>query len=118
MELSTFRAGIAFGHHQNSTDVVEWHTAVTFMSNNNSLTTAVVVTTDYIKQPVNGSLCRITSLQVYRGRRHIAMISHDGFFLSDEGIFRVYNYVNTNLHGCMPALMIVYMILSSSSLRQ
>ena len=89
MELSTFRTGIAFGHHQNTTDVVEWHTAVTFMSNNNSLTTAVVVTTDYIKLPVNGSLCRITSLEVYRGRRHINMIGHDGFFLSDEGVCMV-----------------------------
>ena len=98
MELSTFRVRIKFDH-QNSTDV-ERHTAVTSTSNN-SLTTAVVVATNNIKQPVNGSLCRITSLQVYRGRRHITMISHDGFFLSDEGIFRVYNYITFCMAVCL-----------------
>ena len=57
---------------------------------NDLLTKAIVVTTNNISQSVNGSLCQLTSLEVYRGRRHITEISHDGFFLSDEGIFMVY----------------------------
>ena len=96
MELSAFRVAITLGHHQNSTDDVEWQTAVTFMSDN-SATTAVVVATN---RPVNDSLCQITSLEVYRGRRHITRIDHDGFFLSYEGIFRVYtSIIFVNLHG-------------------
>ena len=96
MELSTFRLAITFDHYQNGTDVE--HTAVTSMTNN-SLTAAIVVATNYIKQPVNSSLCQITSLEVYRGRRNITRISHDGFFLSDEGIFKVFTTVT--LYACM-----------------
>ena len=102
MELSTFRVVITFGHHQNSTDDVERQTAVTFMSDNQSVTTAVVVATN---QPANGSLCQIVSLEVYRGRRNITRIDHDGFFLSDEGMFRVYYY---NLYFCQFAWLMQY----------
>ena len=87
MERSTFRVALRFGRFQNSTDV-EWNTADTLMSDN-SITTAIIVALYSINQPVNGSLCQITSLEVYRGRRHINRISHDGFFLSNEGIIRV-----------------------------
>lgn len=84
MEQSIFRIGLKFKNSIN-----DEHTTV-ISTSNNLLTTAIVVTTNNISQPVNGSLCQITSLEVYRGRRHVTEISHDGFFLSDEGIFMVY----------------------------
>ena len=37
----------------------------------------------------NGSLYRITSLEVYRGNEQVITISHDGFFLTDSGTFEV-----------------------------
>lgn len=93
MEWSTFRVALTFGHYPNGTDVER--TAVTSMSDNISLTTAaVVVVTDNISQPVNGSLCQITSLEVYRGRRNITKINHDGFFFSNEGTFTVVAYMH------------------------
>ena len=110
MELSTFRVAITDGRHdhQNSTDDIEWQTAVTFMSDN-SVTTAVVVATN---QPVNGSLYQITSLEVYRGRRNITRIDHDGFFLSDEGIFRVYHHF---CQVCMAQYIYSWLVFSLTS---
>ena len=40
-------------------------------------------------QPVNSSLCYISSLEVYRGRWHVIEISHQGFSLSDDGSMEV-----------------------------
>ena len=76
---------VTLGHHQNSTEVEQIDT---FMSDN-SLTDAIIVTITYASQSVNGSLCQISSLEVYRGRKHITEISHDGFSLSNEGTFMV-----------------------------
>lgn len=88
MERSTFRVALTINH---TTDIER--TAVTSMSDNTSLTTAIVVATDNISQPVNGSLCQVTSLEVYRGRKNITKISHDGFFFSNEGNFMVVAYI-------------------------
>jgi hypothetical protein len=38
---------------------------------------------------VNGSLCQITSLEVYRGRDQITEISHGGLSLSENGMVKV-----------------------------
>ena len=40
-------------------------------------------------QPVNSSLCTISSLEVYRGRQQTIEISYQGFFLSDRGSIEV-----------------------------
>ena len=40
-------------------------------------------------QPVNSSLCNISSLEVYRGREQAIEISHDGFSLSNSGSIEV-----------------------------
>ena len=40
-------------------------------------------------QLINGSLCQIASLEVYRGRDQITKISHDGFSLSEGGTVKV-----------------------------
>ena len=87
MERSTFRVALRFVRYQNSADV-EWNTADTLTSDK-SITTAIIVALNNINQSVNGSLCQITSLEVYRGRRHITEVGCDGFSLNDEGIFMV-----------------------------
>ena len=54
-------------------------------------------------QLVNSSLCTISSLEVYRGRQQIIEISHQGFFLSDNGGIEVclHTIINTYLiHYC------------------
>ena len=40
---------------------------------------------------VNGSLCQIRSLEVYRGKTQTTEISHAGFALSNKGTFEVRN---------------------------
>ena len=91
MEPSILRVALAFSRHQNSTDSDVEQTLITVMSDN-SLADAILL--DSVNQPVNGSLCQIISLEVYRGRGHITEISHNGFSLSDKGTFMVINYFN------------------------
>ena len=43
------------------------------------------------KQPVNSSVCHISTLEVYRGREQAIEISHEGFSLSDNGSIEVDN---------------------------
>ena len=40
-------------------------------------------------QPVNSSVCHISSLEVYRGREQAIEISHQGFSLSSNGTIEV-----------------------------
>ena len=54
------------------------------------LTEAVIVHHE-THQTVNGSLCRITSLEVYRGRQQIIEIIHNGLSLIDDVIKVKYN---------------------------
>ena len=82
MEISIFRVALTLDHYQNGTEIEQ---ILTFTSNY-SLTNATIVN---INQPVNGSLCQITSLQVYRGKKHGTKISHCGFSLSNEGTLEV-----------------------------
>ena len=84
-EHSTLRVTVTLGHHRNSTEVEQIDT----FTSDDSLTNAVIVAVTNANQLVSGSLCQITSLEVYRGRKHITEISHDGFSLSDKGTFMV-----------------------------
>ena len=38
---------------------------------------------------VNNTLCNISSLEVYRGREQAIEISHEGFSLTENGVFKV-----------------------------
>ena len=82
-ETSIFRVTLTLDRYQNGTEIEQ---IVTFTSNY-SLTNAIIV--NNINQPVNGSLCQITSLEVYRGKEHSTKVSHHGFSLSNEGTFQV-----------------------------
>jgi hypothetical protein len=44
-------------------------------------------------QPVNSSLCYISSLEVYRGRQLAIEISHQGFSLRDNGSIEVCRFI-------------------------
>ena len=48
-------------------------------------------------QFVNGSLCQIASLEVYRGRDQIIEISHNGLSLSENGMVKVKSHTITVL---------------------
>ena len=58
-------------------------------SNVTSLQEASGITTKFkfniTDQPVNSSFCHISNLEVYRGRKQVIQISHDGFSLSING---------------------------------
>ena len=54
-----------------------------------------IVTFRSREEQVNGSLCQISSLEVYRGRDQAIEISHQGFSLSDNGTIEVYCLVLT-----------------------
>ena len=55
-----------------------------------SLTDATIVSiTNGTHQLVNGSVCQISSLEVYRGRSQITVISYDGLSLSGSGTVKV-----------------------------
>jgi hypothetical protein len=84
MEWFTFRVALMLGQNGNESE----QRAVTTFTSNYSLTNAVIVFTN-TNQPVNGSFCRITSLEVYRGSMHSTEISHRGFSLSSEGTLEV-----------------------------
>ena len=43
---------------------------------------------------VNGSLCQIANLEVYRGQTQTTEINHAGFILSNEGTFEVNNLIS------------------------
>lgn len=87
MEPSTLRVAVTLGYHQNSTGI-KTIASVIVTADNSSITSPVILAIND-SQPVNGSFCQITSLEVYRGRRHITEISHNGLFLSDEGVLEV-----------------------------
>ena len=56
----------------------------------NMVATATAIfkeTADY----VNGSVCHISSLEVYRGSEQAIEINHGGFSLDDNGTIKVYN---------------------------
>ena len=50
----------------------------------------VIVTST--KKQVNNSVCRISSLEVYRGREQAIEIGHDGFSLGNSGTIEVNNH--------------------------
>ena len=52
---------------------------------------AVIVDRD-TQQAVNGSLCHLTNLEVYRGREQAYDIRHDGFSLNSDGNIEVITY--------------------------
>ena len=56
---------------------------------NSTLTNASVIAVNNTDQLISSSVCHITSLEVYRGRRQITEISHDGFSLSERGQVQV-----------------------------
>ena len=79
--------------YQNITEGEDLVTAATFMSDNSTLVDArIVVVNNTLNSevvPVNGSFCRIASLEVYRGRRLTIVISRNGFSLSERGTIEV-----------------------------
>ena len=62
-----------------------------------SISDAAVAIINSTYQFVNGSLCQIASLEVYRGRDQIIEISHDGFSLSENGMVKVKSHTITIL---------------------
>ena len=50
----------------------------------------VIVTFRSREEQVNGSICEISSLEVYRGREQATNISHQGFSLTENGTIKVY----------------------------
>ena len=48
-----------------------------------------IVTSRSRGEQVNGSVCQISSLEVYRGQQQAIEISHQGFSLSDNGSIEV-----------------------------
>ena len=62
-------------------------TAATFIPN--SMPTNAVLVYRGTNQPVNGSLCYISNLEVYRGRNQITVIESDGFSLNENGFIEV-----------------------------
>jgi hypothetical protein len=54
-----------------------------------SFTNAAVAIINSTHRLVNGSLCQIASLEVYRGRDQIIEISHGGLSLSENGMVKV-----------------------------
>ena len=60
-----------------------------------SLTDATVTIINSKHQFVNGSLCQIASLEVYRGRNQIIEISRDGLSLSENGMVKVKSHTIT-----------------------
>ena len=57
---------------------------------------------------VNGSLCNISSLEVYRGRDEVIKINHDGFSLSNNGNIEVAlcNCICMSMYACLQLLNI------------
>ena len=62
-----------------------------------SISDAAVAIINSKHQFVNGSLCQIASLEVYRGRDQINEISHDGLSLSENGMVKVKSHTITVL---------------------
>ena len=52
---------------------------------------AAIIVSNSNAQHVNGSLCQIISLEVYRGKTQTTEISHAGFVLGNKGAFEVRN---------------------------
>ena len=57
-----------------------------------------IVTFRSREEQVNGSVCQISSLEVYRGRDQAIEISHQGFSLSGSGTIEVYLCSRTVLY--------------------
>ena len=72
--------------HQNETITI---TFKQFKMVDASLTDAAISVINGTHQFVNGSLCQIASLEVYRGSNQITEISYAGFSLSENGIVEV-----------------------------
>ena len=89
VEASGLRIGVSF-FRQNDTKLPQLTTVLTIRSNDSAIVDATIVTVSNTCQPVNSSLCHIASLEVYRGRRQVTEISHDGFFLSERGTIKVF----------------------------
>ena len=74
---------------------------------NTTITAAVITTTEPMQQHVNSSFCHIASLEVYRGRRQITEISHEGFSLSERGTVQVIDTLS--LHACTDSILCIFM---------
>ena len=48
-----------------------------------------------LSQPVNGSLCAISNLEVYRGRDQVNEIESGGFSLNESGFIQVTSSKNS-----------------------
>ena len=86
---SDFRlAVLVFGAQEEDTEYEQFKT---YMHCNHQITNAVVVRGNVTHQIdlANGSICHIASLEVYRGKRGVTKISHNGFSLSDKGTIEV-----------------------------
>ena len=58
---------------------------------NNQVADAVVTFKNREEQvSLNGSICEISVLEVYRGREQATNISHHGFSLTENGTIKVY----------------------------
>ena len=88
VEASGLRIGVSF-FRQNDTKLPQLTTVLTIRSNDSAIVDATIVTVSNTCQPVNSSVCHIAGLEVYRGRRQVTEISHEGFFLSESGIIKV-----------------------------
>ena len=68
-------------------------TAETF--NSSSRKTNAVIVYRGTNQPVNGSSCIISNLEVYRGRDQVIEIESGGFSLNERGIIEVITILAT-----------------------
>ena len=92
-EPSQRRLGLDFAPFENETSL-----SMTYSTNNTSMTAKVISANS--TNNVNGSLCHIVSLEVYRGRRQAFNISFSGFNINDNGNIVVnhnkYKYIQLN----------------------
>ena len=73
----------------------ESSTALTSNNMGSTQTTAVITRRESMYELVNSTICRIASLEVYRGRGQVFNISYHGFSLSDSGTIVVSMYIVT-----------------------
>ena len=80
---------------------------------NNQIANAVVTFRNREEQ-VNGSICNISSLEVYRGREQAIEIDYRGFSLTENGTIKVYQLLiqtdTSKYYGC-PNIYHLYRII-------
>ena len=80
------------------------------MSDSSQQTTDAVIATTNDGQPLNGSMCGIASLEVYRGSEDVFQIQHDGFSLSDRGTLEVRIKLDSNFSQFKKSALYLFLI--------